>query len=46
MGYRGWPSVDGELLQFLPPLGWEHINPPAITSGGRAADWKTGSFAS
>ncbi len=37
--------VDGELLQFLSPLGWEHINQPAFdTSGGRAADWKTGSF--
>ncbi len=37
-------AVDGELLQFLSPLGWEHINLTAITSGGRAADWKTGSF--
>ncbi len=25
-GTRGGQPVDGELLQFLSPLGWEHIN--------------------
>ncbi|ECS1907183.1 hypothetical protein APM79_25235, partial [Salmonella enterica subsp. enterica serovar Typhimurium var. 5-] len=24
--YQGGQPVDGELLQFLSPLGWEHIN--------------------
>ncbi|GHL78404.1 hypothetical protein ECZU34_61520 [Escherichia coli] len=37
--------VDGELLQFLSPLGWEHINLTGDTSGGRAADWKTEALA-
>ncbi|WP_375338238.1 Tn3 family transposase [Escherichia coli] len=36
--------VDGELLQFLSPLGWEHLFLTGRTSGGRAADWKTGKF--
>ncbi len=36
--------VDGELLQFLSPLGWEHINLTGDYVVGRAADWKTGSF--
>nr|WP_248699675.1 Tn3 family transposase [Escherichia coli] len=36
--------VDGELLQFLSPLGWEHINLTGDYVWRRAADWKTGSF--
>ncbi len=36
--------MDGELLQFLSPLGWEHINLTGDYVCGRAADWKTGSF--
>ncbi|MFO6485677.1 Tn3 family transposase [Escherichia coli] len=32
--------VDGELLQFLSPLGWEHINLTSNTYGGRAAELK------
>ncbi|GHL78413.1 hypothetical protein ECZU34_61610 [Escherichia coli] len=38
---RGRQAGGRRAAAFLSPLGWEHINLPAITSGGRAADWKT-----
>ncbi|BEA04978.1 hypothetical protein VEE15_49610 (plasmid) [Escherichia coli] len=37
-------AVDDSLLQYLSPLGWEHINLTGDYLWRRAADWKTGSF--
>ncbi len=43
VGRAGKP-VDGELLQFLSPLGWERINLTGDYVWQQAADWKDGSF--